>query len=183
MDEIVNLVAQKVGLPADKAQMAVNVILNHLKSKAPALSGPLDQLLSGGDGGGAGGPARFPRVWDHRGPGPRPARGPGGRDRLRRLPARHQSRPTPLSENARSIRSVNGGPRPPGAVSDARLDQRKRPTPPGGRRPPFCHMNLLSLRQEPASPREQGRARVGLVWYVRRSQGRNRNPTHALNRL
>jgi hypothetical protein len=55
MDEIVNLVAQKVGLPADKAQMAVNVILNHLKSKAPALSGPLDQLLSGGDGGGAGG--------------------------------------------------------------------------------------------------------------------------------
>jgi|TARA_B110000263_G_scaffold104053_1_gene90864 hypothetical protein len=35
--------------------MAVSVILNHLKSKAPALSGPLDQLLSGGDGGGAGG--------------------------------------------------------------------------------------------------------------------------------
>ncbi len=55
MDEIVNLVAQQVGLPADKAQMAVNVILNHLKSKAPALSGPLDTLLAGGDGRGAGG--------------------------------------------------------------------------------------------------------------------------------
>jgi len=44
MDEIVNLVAQKVRLPADKAQLAVSVILNHLKSKAPA--------LAGGDGGG-----------------------------------------------------------------------------------------------------------------------------------
>lgn len=54
MDEIVNLVAQQVGLPADKAQMAVTVILNHLKSKSPALSGPLDQLLSGGDGGASG---------------------------------------------------------------------------------------------------------------------------------
>ena len=52
MDEIVNLVAQKVGLPADKAQMAVSVILNHLKSKAPALAGPLDNLLAGGDGSG-----------------------------------------------------------------------------------------------------------------------------------
>jgi hypothetical protein len=52
MDEIVNLVAQKVRLPADKAQLAVSVILNHLKSKAPALAGPLDKLLAGGDGGG-----------------------------------------------------------------------------------------------------------------------------------
>ena len=54
MDEIVNLVARKVGLPADKAQLAVSVILNHLKSKAPALAGPLDKLLAGGDGGGGG---------------------------------------------------------------------------------------------------------------------------------
>ena len=54
MDEIVNLVAQKVGLPADKAQMAVSVILNYLKSKAPALAGPLDNLLAGGDGSGGG---------------------------------------------------------------------------------------------------------------------------------
>ncbi len=54
IDEIVNLVAQKVGLPSDKAQLAVSVILNHLKSKAPALAGPLDKLLAGGDGGGGG---------------------------------------------------------------------------------------------------------------------------------
>ena len=54
IDEIVNLVAQKVGLPSDKAQLAVSVILNHLKSKAPALAGPLDKLLAGGDDGGGG---------------------------------------------------------------------------------------------------------------------------------
>lgn len=54
MDEIVNLISQQVGIPADKAQMAVNLVLTHLKSKAPALSGPLDKVLAGGDAGGLG---------------------------------------------------------------------------------------------------------------------------------
>ena len=51
MDELIKLVSDKVGLPPDKAQMAVQVVVNHLKGKAPALSGQLDSLLSGGAGG------------------------------------------------------------------------------------------------------------------------------------
>ena len=53
MDEIVKLVMQQVGLPADKAQLAVTVVLNHLKTKIPALAGPLSSLTAGGDAGGA----------------------------------------------------------------------------------------------------------------------------------
>ena len=51
MDELIALVSDKVGLPPDKAKMAVELVLNHIKGKAPALSGQLDGLLSGGAGG------------------------------------------------------------------------------------------------------------------------------------
>ena len=47
MEELTKLVSDKAGLTPDKAQMAVQLILNHLKSKAPALSGQLDSLVSG----------------------------------------------------------------------------------------------------------------------------------------
>ena len=51
MDELIALITEKVGLPQDKAQMAVELVINHLKGKAPALSGQLDSLLAGGAGG------------------------------------------------------------------------------------------------------------------------------------
>lgn len=51
MDEIIALITEKVGLPQDKAQMAVELVINHLKGKAPALSGQIDSLLAGGAGG------------------------------------------------------------------------------------------------------------------------------------
>jgi hypothetical protein len=43
MNEIVNLVAQKTGLPADKAQQATEVVINYLKEKLP---GPLASQLN-----------------------------------------------------------------------------------------------------------------------------------------
>ena len=48
MDELVKQISNKVGVTPDKAQMVVELVLNHLKSKAPALSGQLDSLMSGG---------------------------------------------------------------------------------------------------------------------------------------
>jgi hypothetical protein len=56
MDELVKMVADKVGLPHDKAQMAVQVVIDQLKKQAPALSSQIDSLVSGG--GGLGGLAR-----------------------------------------------------------------------------------------------------------------------------
>ncbi len=48
MDEIVNLVAQKTGLPQDKARMAVETVANFLKGKLPPDIAPaIDAALSG----------------------------------------------------------------------------------------------------------------------------------------
>jgi hypothetical protein len=51
VDELIKLVSDKVGLTPDKAKMAVDVVIGHIKGKAPALSGQLDGLLKGGGGG------------------------------------------------------------------------------------------------------------------------------------
>ena len=51
MDELIKLLSDKVGLTPDKAQVAVQLVLSHIKGKAPALSGQLDSLLSGGGSG------------------------------------------------------------------------------------------------------------------------------------
>ena len=51
MDELIKLVGEKAGLAPDKAQMVVELVVNHLKGKAPALGGQLDNLLAGGSGG------------------------------------------------------------------------------------------------------------------------------------
>ncbi len=49
MEELVNLVAQKTGLPKDKAKVAVDTVTNFLKSKLPpAIAGQLDTILAGG---------------------------------------------------------------------------------------------------------------------------------------
>ena len=54
MNEITNLVAQKTGIPADKAQMAVTTVLDYLKTKLPSpIAGQIDSYLGGG--GNAGG--------------------------------------------------------------------------------------------------------------------------------
>ena len=55
MDELVNLVAQRTGIPADKAQMAVQTVVGFLKEKLPApIAAQVDGLMSGGGGGIAG---------------------------------------------------------------------------------------------------------------------------------
>jgi hypothetical protein len=56
MDELVKMVVAKTGVPEDKARMAVEVVLQHLKGKLPGpLASQLDSALSGGTGGGLGG--------------------------------------------------------------------------------------------------------------------------------
>lgn len=56
MDELVKMVAQKVGIPEDKARSAVDIVINQLKTKLPdPLAGQIDNALSGsGRSGGAG---------------------------------------------------------------------------------------------------------------------------------
>ena len=49
MNELIKLVSQKTGLPEDKAKVAVETVINFLKSKLPpTISGQLDAILSVG---------------------------------------------------------------------------------------------------------------------------------------
>jgi hypothetical protein len=46
--EVAGLVAKKVGIPADKAEQAVDVVLNFLKQKLPpTVAGQVDAVLAG----------------------------------------------------------------------------------------------------------------------------------------
>jgi hypothetical protein len=46
--EVAGLVAKKVGIPVDKAEQAVDVVLNFVKQKLPpAVAGELDAVLAG----------------------------------------------------------------------------------------------------------------------------------------
>ncbi len=48
MNEIVQQIVQRVGIPEDKARMAAQVVIEHLKGKLPApVSSQLDSFLSG----------------------------------------------------------------------------------------------------------------------------------------
>ncbi len=48
MDELVELVSKKTGLPKEQAKMAVNVVVDFLKKKLPApIAGQIDSVLSG----------------------------------------------------------------------------------------------------------------------------------------
>ncbi|HMA35717.1 MAG TPA: hypothetical protein VKY74_14725 [Chloroflexia bacterium] len=50
MDQLVNEVAQKTGLPQDQAKQAVDAVISTLKQQLPApIAGELDTLLAGGD--------------------------------------------------------------------------------------------------------------------------------------
>jgi len=49
MDELVKLVAQKTGIPQDKAKVAVDTVMNFLKKKLPpTIAGQLDTIMAGG---------------------------------------------------------------------------------------------------------------------------------------
>jgi hypothetical protein len=48
MDELVNLVVKKTGIPKETAQMAVNVVLDYLKKKLPPQAGSMIDALLGG---------------------------------------------------------------------------------------------------------------------------------------
>ena len=48
MDELIKLISSQIGVTPDKAQIAVQLVMNHIKGKAPALSSQLDGLMSGG---------------------------------------------------------------------------------------------------------------------------------------
>lgn len=55
MDEIVQQVAQRAGIPEDKARMAVQTVLSQLEQRLPGpIAAQLRSYLSGGGGGGGG---------------------------------------------------------------------------------------------------------------------------------
>ena len=52
MDQLINTLTQKTGLSEDKARVAVDTVVNFLKSKLPgSVGGQLDNALSGGQAG------------------------------------------------------------------------------------------------------------------------------------
>jgi hypothetical protein len=56
MDELLKQVQEKTGLPADKAQDAIDAVLNFLSDKLPApIAGQIEGFLDGGGGEAAGG--------------------------------------------------------------------------------------------------------------------------------
>lgn len=51
MDELVNTLSQKTGLPEDKARVAVETVVNYIKSKLPeSVAGQVDSALTGEGG-------------------------------------------------------------------------------------------------------------------------------------
>ncbi|MDH3261296.1 MAG: DUF2267 domain-containing protein [Acidimicrobiia bacterium] len=49
MDELLNTVAEKTGLPLDKAQGAIDAVMDFLKDKLPApIAGQIEKLMAGG---------------------------------------------------------------------------------------------------------------------------------------
>ena len=53
MEELLKTVAEKTGLPADKAQSAIEAVIDFLKDKLPEpIAGQLDKFIDGDDAGG-----------------------------------------------------------------------------------------------------------------------------------
>lgn len=49
MEELLNKVAEKTGLPLDKAQGAIDAVMEFLKEKLPApIAGQIENLMAGG---------------------------------------------------------------------------------------------------------------------------------------
>jgi len=56
VDELINQVVQRTGIPEDKARMAVDTVLGFLKTKLPApIAGQIDGAIGGGGAGEGGG--------------------------------------------------------------------------------------------------------------------------------
>ncbi|MBO9681442.1 MAG: hypothetical protein J7502_02005 [Flavisolibacter sp.] len=57
MNELINQIVEKTGIPADKAQQVLGVVAGYVKQKFPAFGGQIDSVLgtSGGQAGGAAG--------------------------------------------------------------------------------------------------------------------------------
>jgi hypothetical protein len=55
MNELINQIVEKTGVPADKAQQVLNVVAGFVKQKFPAFGGQIDSVLgtSGGQSGNA----------------------------------------------------------------------------------------------------------------------------------
>jgi hypothetical protein len=54
MNELIQNIVQRTGIPEDKARTAVEMVVSHLKGKLPApISSQLDSYMSGGGEGGA----------------------------------------------------------------------------------------------------------------------------------
>jgi len=52
MDELIKQVTDRAGIPADKAKLAVNTVLDFLKTKLPApFAGQIDTAFAGAKGG------------------------------------------------------------------------------------------------------------------------------------
>jgi nucleoid DNA-binding protein len=51
MDELINALSQKTGLSEDKARLAVDIVINYLKSKMPeSVAGEVESALAGQGG-------------------------------------------------------------------------------------------------------------------------------------
>ncbi len=56
MEELIRLVSQKTGLPAEASKLAVETVLQFLKTKLPQpIAAQLDSLIAGGGAGGLAG--------------------------------------------------------------------------------------------------------------------------------
>jgi hypothetical protein len=49
MNELINHIVQKTGIPADKAQQVLGVVAGYVKQKFPALGGQIDSVLGSSD--------------------------------------------------------------------------------------------------------------------------------------
>ena len=45
MNELINQIVQKTGIPADKAQQVLGVVAGYVKQKFPAFGGQIDSVL------------------------------------------------------------------------------------------------------------------------------------------
>ena len=49
MNELINQIVQKTGIPADKAQQVLGVVAGYVKQKFPAFGGQIDSALGTGE--------------------------------------------------------------------------------------------------------------------------------------
>ena len=52
MNELIQQIVQRTGIPQDKAQTAIEMVISHLKGRLPApIASQLDNYVSGAEGG------------------------------------------------------------------------------------------------------------------------------------